>query len=277
MINLVSNAVKFTDKGSIDVILTLPIVTPEHTSINIDILDTGLGISKEEIAYLFERFSQGSSAAMSAQKYTGSGLGLYFSKQMARMMGGDIVVKSIQGQGSVFSITLQFDTPSLQEKKEIADPTKKEVEVTLSQLSLFSQPIQPFTKRTILIVDDNMINQKILLRILKGAGHVCHVANDGLEALSLYDKFWFDLILMDILMPKMDGLTATKEIRKREKEGNFPKTPIFAITANALARDKEEGFAVGIDDYLTKPFSREELLEKIKALESVSHATPELK
>ncbi|MCE3238440.1 MAG: domain S-box protein [Gammaproteobacteria bacterium] len=122
-------------------------------------------------------------------------------------------------------------------------------------------------KRRILIVEDNVINQKMLLRILKSAGHRCRIANDGLEALVAYDQFTFDIIFMDIVMPNMDGLTATQEIRKREKEKNLRRTPIIAITANALEKDQQKGREAGIEKYIAKPFSKEEIYAQLVALE----------
>jgi CheY-like chemotaxis protein len=125
----------------------------------------------------------------------------------------------------------------------------------------------PIRKRRILIVEDNLINQKILLRILKPTRHQCHVANDGLEALAAYDQFTFDIIFMDIVMPKMDGLTATQEIRKREKEKNLRRTPIIAITAHALEEDQQKGREAGIEKYIAKPFSKKEIYAQLEALE----------
>ncbi len=125
----------------------------------------------------------------------------------------------------------------------------------------------PIRKRRILIVEDNMINQKMLLRILQSAGHQCHVANDGLEALAAYDQFTFDIIFMDIVMPNMDGLTATQEIRAREKEKNLRRTPIIAITANALEKDQQKGREAGIEKYIAKPFLKKEIYAQLAALE----------
>jgi CheY-like chemotaxis protein len=127
--------------------------------------------------------------------------------------------------------------------------------------------VLPIRKRRILIVEDNKINQKMLLRILNSAGHQCRVANDGLEALAAYDQFTFDIIFMDIVMPNMDGLTATQEIRKREKEKNLRRTPIIAITANALEEDQQKGREAGIEKYIVKPFSKKEIYAQLVALE----------
>ncbi len=257
IINLVGNAIKFTDTGSIQLVLTLHEVTADQTVVKIDVIDTGIGLSIEAQGLLFERFSQTSSSV--GAQYGGSGLGLYLALQIARAMGGDITVKSELKKGSTFSVILPFGTLSLH--------TIPEVETPATPVAYPSALIKSFVKRTILVVDDNIINQKILVRILKSAGYQCCLANDGIEALSAYDKTSFDLILMDILMPNMDGLTATTEIRKKEREGGLPRTPIFAITANALERDQEAGFAAGIDAYITKPFKKTDVLKKIAALE----------
>jgi CheY-like chemotaxis protein len=127
--------------------------------------------------------------------------------------------------------------------------------------------VLPRKKRRILIVEDNMINQKMLLRILKPARYECHIANDGLEALAAYDQLTFDIIFMDIVMPNMDGLTATQEIRKREKEKNLRRTPIVAITAHASEEDQQKGREAGIEKYIAKPFSKKEIYVELAALE----------
>jgi CheY-like chemotaxis protein len=127
--------------------------------------------------------------------------------------------------------------------------------------------VLPSKKRRILIVEDNMINQKMLLRILQSARHECHIANDGLEALAAYDQFTFHIIFMDIVMPNMDGLTATQEIRKREKEKNVRRTPIVAITAHASEEDQQKGREAGIEKYIAKPFSKKEIYAELAALE----------
>ncbi|MCE3238542.1 MAG: hypothetical protein K0R24_1523 [Gammaproteobacteria bacterium] len=257
LINLVGNAIKFTATGSIQLVLTLQEVTTDQTVVKIDVIDTGIGLSIEAQSLLFERFSQTSSSV--GAHYGGSGLGLYLALQIARAMGGDITVKSELKKGSTFSVIVPFGTLSLHETPE--------VQTSATAVAYPSIPIKSFVNRTILVVDDNIINQKILTRILKEAGYQCCLANDGIEALSAYDKTSFDLILMDILMPNMDGLTATTEIRKKERENGLPRTPIFAITANALECDRAAGLTAGIDAYITKPFKKTDILKKIAALE----------
>jgi len=261
--NLIGNAIKFTETGNIDAKLALisDIKCPDSNFIDakIDIIDTGIGLSEEELKHLFERFSQATPST--SGHYGGSGLGLYLAKQLALAMNGDIRVTSVYGKSSTFSVNLRFGTVQLQE-----NDVKANVDSELGSNTSNNAPTSS-KKRKVLIVDDNMINLKILTHILKDC--LCQTASNGLEALDAFANETFDVILMDIVMPKMDGITATKEIRKQEKEQNRLKTPIFAISANALARDQIQGLEAGIDLFLTKPFKKHEIRDKIANLDNL--------
>ena len=260
IINLIGNAVKFTESGGkVDLIFTLPAAPADRVGVKIAVVDTGIGMTEEELKHLFQRFSQ--TTLSTGKNYEGSGLGLYLAKQMALLMQGDITVTSRQGQGSTFSFDVQFESVSDQEK------------ISFQQAKLL--PLFPTTKtinkstvkkRTALIVDDNLINLKVLERLLTPEGYDCQTAKDGIEALVAYDHSPVDIILMDIVMPNMDGLTATQEIRRRELERGLPRTPIIAITANAQERDREREIAAGMDDYSVKPFEKAEICRKIDTL-----------
>jgi PAS domain S-box-containing protein len=255
--NLVGNAVKFTENGSVDIILRQPVLTGAAILIMIDVVDTGVGLSVEEQLHLFERFSQTRESI--GGTYGGSGLGLYLAKQMARAMQGDIMVTSSKGKGSCFSVRLLLGAMTPEECKSIEE--KKQTIVP---------PVADFIRRNILVVEDNVINQKLLVRMLEGAGHQCRIAEDGVKALWAHAHEKFDVILMDVMMPLMDGVTATRIIRLREAENSLARTPIFALTANALESNQVEGIEAGVDQYLTKPVKKQNLLDRIVALPSMT-------
>jgi len=258
VVNLIGNAVKFTEQGGVFISFQLANQTDEHLQLTIKVRDTGIGVSKKEIGDLFKRFTQASSAI--GAKYEGSGLGLCIAKELANAMGGDITVISKKGKGSEFTVILPFAVLSPSKMMERNEEEKKEEQPKITT---------PYKKCRILIVDDNLVNQKILVNMLKKEGHECLVANDGVEALMAFNKtvfersLAFNIIFMDVIMPKMDGLTATREIRKKERENNLVRMPIFAITANALEHDRQKGAKFGIDFYITKPFIKAEILEKL--------------
>lgn len=260
--NLLGNAIKFTKNGSVDMILRRPLLTGDFIHVMIDVVDTGIGLSVEEQLHLFERFSQTRDSIGST--YSGSGLGLYLAKQMARAMQGDITVTSAKGKGSSFSVRLILGAITPVEFKQ-------EEEKNQSILPLLAPA--DFIRRNILVVEDNMINQKLLVRVLEGAGHQCRIAEDGVKALWAHAHETFDVILMDVMMPVMDGLTATRIIRLREVENSLVRTPIFALTANALESDQGEGLESGVDQYLTKPFKKQDILDRIAALPSTGAST----
>jgi PAS domain S-box-containing protein len=255
--NLVSNAIKFTSQGRINIILTVQETTPQYTKVRFTVSDTGIGLSPEEIGRLFQRFSQGV-----GNEYQGSGLGLYIIKQLINLMGGNISLASEKDKGSTFTVIIPFDSLTETEKQQFQQHAK--------------QPIEPFTsvhptlslsKLSILIVDDNALNRKILGKYFaKMPGCKCEYAANGEEALTAYDKQRFDIILMDIAMPLMDGITATQEIRKREQTKKLRRTPIIVISANALERDKVEALGAGVDAFVIKPCKKEEIFRKIAEL-----------
>jgi len=253
IINLIGNSIKFTHYGGIDVILTVENATEQQITAKFEIVDTGIGLSDEETSVLFERYSQAS--ANIGGQYGGSGLGLYLTKTLVERMQGNIYVTSEKGKGSVFSFVIPFETPSAEEN-------------ILSYQQQHKAPPSPLlvNQELILIVDDNEINRLVLKTQLQKLGYQCLCANDGLEALEAFDKQVFFLVFMDVRMPRMDGITATQEIRKREQERGLPRTPIIAISANALEKDREEALQKGMDDYIVKPFKRDDIYQKIKTL-----------
>ena len=255
LVNLITNAIKYTLKGRIDIFLETQEVTYSSRHIKIKVIDTGIGISPEELKTLFQRFSQ-----ISGNEYSGSGLGLHLMKNLIHLMGGEISVTSQVDIGSIFTVSLPLEPLTEEENKQLEGKTVK----SLPNFPLILKTSERIQK--ILIVDDNEFNRKVIHKQLIKAGYDCKTASNGREALEVYDKKTFDVILMDIIMPIMDGITATKEIRKREQEQNIPRTPIIAISANALERDREDALESGIDDFIMKPFRKDEIIEKITRL-----------
>jgi CheY-like chemotaxis protein len=207
--------------------------------------DTGIGISEAETQRLFSAFSQADISM--ARRYGGSGLGLVISRQLAELMGGQVGFESQPGQGSRFWFevcgTRLKDIPQESGNRPSALPQSLDCSV--------------------LIAEDNDVNREILVTMLKTAGCSVLQAHNGLEAVQMSATLPYDIILMDVQMPEMDGITAAKTIRAREVALGTLRKPILALTANALADDKANCLAAGMDDYLTKPFMRRQILELI--------------
>jgi len=241
--NLVSNAVKFTAQGQVTVSLTSQTDADGATRVRCTVQDTGIGISEEETQRLFSAFSQADISM--ARRYGGSGLGLVISRQLAELMGGQVGFSSQPGQGSIFWF-------------EVCGPRLKDVPVDPSAVPV---AIPQSLDCTALIAEDNDVNREILVTMLKTAGCRILQARNGQEAVQLSASEPYDIILMDVQMPEMDGIMATKAIRARELALGAVRKPILALTANALADDKANCLAAGMDDYLTKPFMRRQILE----------------
>jgi PAS domain S-box-containing protein len=241
--NLISNAVKFTEKGEVVVSVKKTAGSEEFVELQFSVADTGIGISGENLNRLFRSFSQVD--ASFTRKFGGTGLGLVISKQLVDRMGGRIWVESTEGKGSTFCFTIRCRTGS-----RPADAFSPEPEAEKARKT-----------RSILLVEDDSVNQIVLSRMLQERGHAIELANNGLEALDAYRGKQYDVILMDIQMPEMDGLEATKRIR--EMEGNGRHTPIIALTAFALQGDRERIMAMGMDEYIAKPVGMDALFAVI--------------
>jgi CheY-like chemotaxis protein len=235
--NLLSNAVKFTEKGQIMISVSIKSLNGDCNEIEFAVQDTGIGIPKNKIGKLFQSFSQVD--ASTTRKYGGTGLGLAISKRLVELMGGRIWVESQLGKGSAFHFTILAKTaPS--ERLSV-----KEAIINSANLP----KVQNYSLR-ILLAEDNPVNQKVMLRMLDKLGYRADLAANGLEVLKALEMQAYDIVLMDIQMPEMDGLEAAKKIRQRWPNGR-PK--IIAITAYALQGDKEKCLAAGMDDYVSKP------------------------
>ena len=246
--NLLSNAVKFTEKGSITLSVRKTPAGPgeEREWLLFSVKDTGIGIARKNMGKLFKSFSQIDSST--TRQFGGTGLGLVICKQLVEQQGGKIWVTSELQKGSTFSFTL----PLVPGKEPKEKPERK----------------APFTKTArplrILLVEDDKVNCQVMSQLLKEKGHLVDLATSGRQAIKLHDTNTYDIILMDILMPGMDGIETTAKIR--EKEGKLRHTPVIALTAFSLKGDRERFLSLGMDEYIAKPVDLDELcllLDKI--------------
>ncbi len=242
LINFCNNSIKFTAKGFVHINVVLLKKTTKYVEVKFEVQDTGIGISKENQKKLFKEFSQVD--ASTTRKFGGTGLGLSISQKLSVLMNGKVGINSELGKGSIFWFAGKFEITNLVENCE----TKSIIEISTKKLN-------------ILLVEDNKINQKVAAHTIIKYGHTVDFANDGLEAVDLFNKNKYDIIFMDIQMPNMNGYEATQEIRKIEITNKLNKTKIIAMTANALKGEKEKCISIGMDDYLSKPFKQEALLQ----------------
>ncbi len=241
--NLLSNAIKFTPSGA----LVKYIIWYKSGKLNIKVKDYGIGIAEDKQKSIFDSFSQADGST--AREYGGTGLGLAISLKLAKMLGGSLTLKSTEGKGSSFLLSVPMP---LGEKPE-------------EKIEKMVENYDSIAKKHILLVEDNTTNQMLAGIILDNAEMTYEIANNGLEAIEKFKTNTYDLILMDENMPKLNGIAATKEILRIEKEKNLLHTPIIALTASALKGDKERFLNAGMDNYLTKPIEPNMLLESIKS------------
>ena len=244
--NLVGNALKFTDTGSVSVEChPLPTMRPGTFRVLFSIADTGIGIADDKLETLFDAFTQAESSY--TRSYQGAGLGLYISHRLVTLMGGNMAVASEQGIGT----TLHFCVPF-----GIAD---QDSEVQPETVAPMEQPGNA-AQLTVLLAEDDKDGQFFISELLRREGHEVVVADNGKQALDAMRAREFDLVLMDIQMPEMNGLDATRAIRSSTEFSAASQIPIIALTAYAMAGDREVFLAEGMDDYLAKPVSKDELL-----------------
>jgi len=239
LLNLVGNAIKFTEHGSVTVQVRAIERSDAGIALETRVIDTGPGMSGEARDRLFRKFSQADSSI--SRRYGGSGLGLAISKELVELMGGEIGVESEPGKGSTFWFTVP-----LQVGGAAAPAVAKPVPV---QQAVALPPTRPCR---ILLAEDNQINQRLATTLLTRAGHDVTLAANGFEAVEAARAHRFDVILMDVQMPGLDGIEATKYIREDEARAGR-RTPIVALTAHAMEGAREEYLVAGMDDYLTKP------------------------
>lgn len=242
--NLLSNAVKFTDIGSVS--LTVNTESFDNTEyILFEVSDTGLGIAEDELDKLFKSFSQVDGSY--TRKYSGTGLGLAICRQLVEKMGGKIWVNSRKGTGSTFSFYIKLEHGYSEDTFEAKQGEKFAVT----------------RKLKIMVVEDDKVNQRVIEKMLTKFGHQVEIVNTGVEAINTVFEKRYDLVLMDIQMPEMDGITATRHIREREA-GKKSRLPIIALTAHAINGDKERFLSCGMDAYVPKPIKIEELFNTIE-------------
>ena len=239
IINLLGNAVKFTSEGGVKLIASFDKQTSSPDAkgiISIKVVDTGIGISKENQKKLFQPFSQADSST--TRKYGGTGLGLVICRKLAELMGGKITLESEEGSGSTFTLSFPSQETEVEEEKP--------------QAVQESEDLLPLN---ILIAEDDEVNRMVISEMLKGLGHEIEFAKNGKEAFNKAQELhnWADLILMDMRMPEMDGLEATRKIRDWERSSSLKLKPIFALTANAMEEDKNKCMAAGMSNYISKP------------------------
>ncbi len=251
--NLVGNAIKFTEKGGVDIFCKPAQIQPDAEDTNIpegampiciEVSDTGIGFSKEQEKLLFKPFSQADNSI--TRRFGGTGLGLTISKQIVELMNGVMQVKSEEGVGTTFTLIIYL-LPDKNSENVLS------IESDVHELKLKGKHI--------LVVEDNMINQLLMEELLKTTEAEISIADNGQIAVDMVDSTHFDIILMDMQMPVMDGIQATGIIRQKYDADTLP---IIAVTANAMKEDKEKGIEMGLNDYLTKPIDPKSLMMTLK-------------
>jgi signal transduction histidine kinase/CheY-like chemotaxis protein len=248
-LNLLSNAIKFTERGEVRFELFSERIPTGHERLHGSVSDTGIGMSVEQQSRVFEAFTQAASVPGG-----GAGLGLAISSRLARIMNGKITIESRPGVGSRFGFSMQLDRTSSQNDGNDLRPGKTDV---------------PVAQLRVLLAEDNAVNQTLALAILAKFGIKAELARNGYEALQAVSVREFDVVLMDVQMPELDGLDATRSIRALPSTVAQPW--IIALTANAFEQDRQLCMAAGMDDFVAKPFKQEALRDALMRTRSHSH------
>jgi two-component system, sensor histidine kinase len=255
LVNLLGNAVKFTEQGGVSVQVANIGNGDDYTIVELEVRDTGIGISPDSLQQIFECFSQGDGST--TRKFGGTGLGLTIAKQLVEMMGGELSVESEPGKGSVFRVRV---------------PLRNLSNITVSDITSADEPVKPHhglealgergqkVLGQILLAEDNKVNQEVCAEIITYLGYHVDIVSNGQEAVDALFRNSYDLVLMDYQMPVMDGVEATRRIRMLDREkGEY--TKIIALTARVMEGDREECLEKGMDDFLSKPFTIESMRE----------------
>jgi signal transduction histidine kinase/ActR/RegA family two-component response regulator len=285
LLNLLGNAIKFTQQGSVLVELgTVHATQPGgRDGIRCMVSDTGIGIPHDKQPMLFREFSQAD--ASTTKQFGGTGLGLAISRRLIELMSGMLDFSSEPGVGSRFWFTLPLvraddDYDSGADTVEAAalfDCLPMAIGAAAGQVGSSASRQIPLRAARVLVAEDNVVNQRLVKRMLEKAGHLVDIAVDGAQAVTLAITSDYDIILMDCSMPEKDGYVATEEIRRLQLESASPRTPIIALTANAMPEDRDKCLAAGMDDYLSKPISQEDLramVERYLATQNALLTTP---
>jgi signal transduction histidine kinase/DNA-binding response OmpR family regulator len=286
LINLVGNAIKFTETGEVGV--RVKARGPEGL-VRFEVTDSGIGIPQESLSRIFNAFSQADS--FTTRKYGGTGLGLAICRQLATLMGGEIGVRSVVDGGSTFWLEVTLEPVRGRQSSDtgivhaqlprlhldglralVIDDSANSREIGLPQ-SPQPAPPRPFGPR-VLVVEDNPVNREVAIGMLESLGCRADAADNGREAIEAMNSCVYDAVLMDCQMPVMDGLSAAAEIRRREADSGVARVPIIALTANAMEGDRERCLAAGMDDFISKPFTQQQLAAPLQRWLSV-RALPE--
>jgi CheY-like chemotaxis protein len=249
--NLISNGLKFTEAGEVRVSVN----RDADGALRLRVADTGIGIPADAMPRLFQKFSQADNST--TRRFGGTGLGLTISRRLAELMDGDISVTSEPGAGSVFDVRLALQW--------LGEPARAQAAPTLAPAAAEMEGLR------ILAAEDNLTNQLVLKTILQALGAPVEIVSDGRAAVEAWQGRRYDLILMDVQMPVMDGVSATREIRRIEAEQRLPRTRILALSANAMSHQVDEYLRAGMDGHLAKPIE----IEKLHAALAEAATAPE--
>ena len=255
LLNLISNSIKFTEKGGIRLQISELSRKGSEIALLFVVSDTGIGMTEKQIRRIFLPFNQTDSSI--TRKYGGTGLGLSICQKLVELMDGEITCSSLPGEGTSFSFSMSFPFSH-------KDPAGKGHSAGYSPKSPRADDFQKFNPEDvgpILLVEDNDLNQMIASRLMERFGLKVDVANNGIKALTMLHEKEYGMVFMDLQMPEMDGITATIEIRKQDR---FRDLPIVAMTAHAMSGDREKSLEAGMDDHLTKPIDTKNLYETIE-------------
>ena len=261
LLNLVGNALKFTERGEVRLRISMAQATPFHQRLQFQVCDTGAGIPREKLTSIFEAFQQAD--ASFTRLHGGTGLGLTICQRLVRLMGGELTVESTPGQGSTFAFSVNFELPP-----QISPPAK-----AMAQDQAPAEATGRQRRMRVLIAEDSEVNQVLALAMLDSLGHEAVVAADGEAALRALARGTFDAVLMDVQMPVLSGLEATRQFREMEA-GSGSRLPIIAMTANAMQGDREACLEAGMDGYLAKPIRRQQLAEALDAADAKTFPLP---
>ena len=259
LVNLVGNAIKFTEEGEVVVHVLTESESEGQVTVHVSVTDTGIGIPDDKLEHVFEAFAQADSST--TRKFGGTGLGLAITQQLVGLMGGRIWVESSPGLGSTFHFTARFGLEKRSARREEPRPAR----AAAAPRGKSRRGLR------ILVVEDNPVNQDLTVHLLERRGHNATVADNGREALRALERHSFDLLLMDLQMPEMGGLEATRLIREKEKTSGGH-LPIVAMTAHAMQGDRERCLEAGMDAYLAKPIEAKNLFETVESFGGQSKA-----
>jgi len=271
LVNLLGNAVKFTSAGEVALLVEVETLDPGEVALRFSVRDTGIGIAVEKQKLIFDAFAQGDTST--TRVFGGTGLGLSISSRLITMMGGTISVESSAGEGSRFFFTARFGVGQPHSAHHAIVSGNRDDRGLTQTTTLVPQSSACHRRLRILVAEDNAINQKLVLRVLEKLGHLATLVSDGRQAVEAQRQEHFDLVLMDVQMPEMDGFQATAAIREMERSKGSRQT-IIAMTAHAMKGDEERCLDAGMDGYISKPIHLDGLRSLLARVETESTHAP---